>query len=92
MLANFVAFPTLIIIDKKSKVKSEDYYEKWELVTSHVCRRSFATNLFLGGFDNSTIMKATGHQSEVQFLKYIKSTQEEHLQKISEYWEKSKNI
>jgi integrase len=77
-------------INPDSNRKEFKIYPKYELVTSHICRRSFATNLFLGGFDNSTIMKATGHQSEVQFLKYIKSTQEEHLQKISEYWEKNK--
>ena len=77
-------------INKDTNRKEFKIYPKHELVTSHICRRSFATNLFLSGFDNSTIMKATGHQTEKQFLKYIKSTQEENLQKISEYWEKNK--
>lgn len=78
-------------INPSTSRKEFGIYPKHELVTSHICRRSFATNLFLGGFDNATIMKATGHQSEAQFLKYIKSTQEEHLQKISDYW-KNQNI
>ena len=73
-------------INKETKRKEFGIYPKHELVTSHICRRSFATNLFLGGFDNTTIMKATGHKSEAHFLKYIKTTQEEHLQKISDYW------
>lgn len=73
-------------INPETKRKEFGIYPKFELVTSHICRRSFATNLFLAKFDNATIMKATGHKSESQFLKYIKTTQEEHLQKISEYW------
>ncbi len=77
-------------IDKKSKVKAEDYYEKWELVTSHVCRRSFATNLFLAGIDVSIIRKATGHTTEKSFVNYIKASKDEHIQKISDYW-KTKN-
>lgn len=66
--------------------KTAGNYPKYELVTSHICRRSFATNLFLDGFDNVVIMKATGHKSEKQFLEYIKATDEEHLKKLSEYW------
>ncbi|HRZ32594.1 MAG TPA: tyrosine-type recombinase/integrase [Flavobacterium sp.] len=77
-------------INPETNRKEFKIYPKHELVTSHICRRSFATNLFLAGFDNSTIMKATGHQSEAQFLKYIKASQTEHLQKISAYWENNK--
>lgn len=73
-------------INSETNRKEFGIYPKFELVTSHICRRSFATNLFLAKFDNATIMKATGHKSESQFLKYIKTTQEEHLQKISDYW------
>lgn len=78
-------------INSDTNRKEFGIFPKHELVTSHICRRSFATNLFLGGFDNATIMKATGHKSETQFLKYIKSTQEEHLQKISDYWNEQTN-
>jgi integrase len=74
-------------IDKKSKRKKEDIYEKWELVTSHICRRSFATNLY-GKLDNLTIMAITGHQTETQFLKYIKITNTEKADKLKEYWNK----
>jgi integrase len=75
-------------IDTDSKRKKIGNYPKYELVSSHICRRSFATNLFLAGFDNHIIMKATGHKTETQFLKYIKATNDEHLKKISEYWNK----
>lgn len=73
-------------INEKSKVKTEDYYEKWELVSSHICRRSFATNLYLGGVDISVIRKATGHTTEKSFIKYVKASEDEHIKKISDYW------
>lgn len=75
-------------IDPESKRKKNGIYPKHELVTSHICRRSFATNLFLAGFENNIIMKATGHKTEKQFLKYLKTTEDEHIQKLSEYWDK----
>jgi integrase len=49
--------------------------EKCKLVSSHVCRRSFATN-FYGNkmFTTPQLMAITGHKSEAQFLNYIGRT------------------
>lgn len=47
-------------------------YKKWERVSSHTCRRSFATNMYLRGIDVFLIMKITGHKTEKQFYQYIK--------------------
>ncbi|MGU3377297.1 phage integrase SAM-like domain-containing protein [Chryseobacterium sp. M5A1_1a] len=49
--------------------------EKCYLVSSHVCRRSFATN-FYGNklFTTPQLMAITGHKSESQFLNYIGKT------------------
>ena len=74
-------------INKKTKRKEEGLYNKYELVTSHICRRSFATNLY-GKLDNLTIMGITGHQTETQFLKYIKITNTEKAEKLKDYWNK----
>lgn len=74
-------------INKETKRKEEGVFEKWELVTSHICRRSFATNLY-GKLDNLTIMGITGHQTETQFLKYIKITSTEKAEKLKDYWNK----
>ena len=46
-------------------------YKKWELVTTHAGRRSFATNSYLAGLPAISIMKLTSHKSEAVFLKYI---------------------
>ncbi|MHA3786854.1 phage integrase SAM-like domain-containing protein [Flavobacterium hauense] len=45
-------------------------YEKWELVTSHIGRRSFATN-FYGTVPTSYLKYVTGHSTETMFLNYI---------------------
>jgi integrase len=57
--------------------KETHYLEKWELVSTHTARRSFATNAFLGGVPTVNIMKCTGHKSETVFMKYIKITSEQ---------------
>lgn len=70
--------------------KERGYYEKYKLVSSHTCRRSFATNLY-GKIDDKTIMAITTHKSHSQFMSYIKTTQKEHVQKLAEYWKTRQN-
>ena len=66
----------------KGKVYNEDKKkneivetEKCNLVSSHVCRRSFATN-FYGNklFTTPQLMSITGHKTESMFLNYIGKT------------------
>jgi integrase len=66
-------------------------FPKFELVTSHTCRRTFATNLY-GKLDTLTIMKITGHSTERQFLNYIKITPREYAIKLKALWEKQKEL
>ena len=61
-------------------------YKKYELVTAHTGRRSFATNLYKQGFPALSIMRITGHKSEQSFLKYIKVTPREHAEKLKDFW------
>lgn len=68
--------------------KTSGKFPKYELVSTHICRRSFASNLY-GKIDTLTIMKITGHQTETQFLKYIKITPKEYAEKLKEHWKKS---
>ncbi|MCT4665664.1 MAG: tyrosine-type recombinase/integrase [Flavobacteriales bacterium] len=67
--------------------KKKGFYPKYELVTSHTCRRSFATNMYLMNFPTLSIMKITGHTTEKNFLKYIKVTPKEHAEKLMKHWE-----
>lgn len=61
-------------------------FPKHELITSHIGRRSFATNHY-GKLDTLTLMKITGHKTEKQFLDYIKITPKEYAVKLKAYWE-----
>jgi integrase len=72
---------------KKTKIHRKQFgkFPKHELVSSHICRRSFATNLY-GKIDTLTIMKITGHKTETQFLSYIKITPKEYAEKLKAYW------
>lgn len=72
----------------KGGVKRSQRFEKWELVSSHTARRSFATNLFLDGFPTLSIMQVTGHKTEKAFMKYIKVTPEQHAKLLHLHWEK----
>ncbi|GAB3897566.1 site-specific integrase [Spirosoma agri] len=51
--------------------------EKWELVSSHTARRSFATNAYLAKVPVIQIMQITGHRSEKMLLRYIKVSSEQ---------------
>ncbi len=71
----------------KSYRKRVNFYPKHKLVSSHTCRRSFATNLYLMNFPTLSIMKITGHTTERSFLKYIKVTPKEHAEKLLNHWQ-----
>ncbi|MDI6033120.1 phage integrase SAM-like domain-containing protein [Flavobacterium sp. LB2P84] len=75
--------------EDKTKVSRKVFgkYQKFELVTSHICRRSFATNLY-GKIDTLTIMKITGHKTEKQFLDYVKITSKEYAIRLKQLWAK----
>lgn len=77
--------PILNHLGKKVYRKQQGVFPKYELVTTHICRRSFASNLY-GKIDTLTIMKITGHQTEKQFLSYIKITPKHHAEKLSQWW------
>lgn len=53
--------------------------KKYELITTHTARRSFATNMYLSGdVPVHSIMKITGHRTERSFLTYIVLENREH--------------
>lgn len=60
-------------------------YPKHELVTSHICRRSFATNNY-GDMPTPLIMQVTGHSSEKSLLQYIGKSGLDYTQQIAEYF------
>ena len=62
-------------------------HPKWELVSSHICRRSFATN-FYGRIPTPVLMNVTAHGSERMFLSYIGKTTYDNAYQMIEYFSK----
>jgi integrase len=71
----------------KGGVKQTTVYKKWELLSTHAARRSFATNAYNAGVPSLTIMAITGHKTETSFLKYLKVTPKEHALKLRNFWQ-----
>lgn len=68
----------IIIITRKGGVIKEEIFPKFELITSHTARRSFASNAYKAGIPTKSIMQITGHKTEREFFKYIKLNSDEH--------------
>lgn len=52
---------------------------KYEMITSHTARRSFASNLLSRGIPKQYIMAVTGHSMEKSFNKYTQAVQKDML-------------
>lgn len=60
------------IVRKKGNSRITSVHKKYELISSHTCRRSFCTNMYLSGFPAEELMKISGHKSPTAFMRYIK--------------------
>ena len=69
----------------KGGLRVDKNHSKYELISVHTARRSFATNLFLAGVPTLTIMKITGHRTEKSFLRYIRISPEENARLLAEH-------
>lgn len=67
----------------------KEYFPKYELVSAHTARRSFATNMFESGAPALVIMQITGHKTEKAFLSYIKTDPETYARMLLTQWNKS---
>ena len=78
---------------KKSETKEESgiyrkeagTFKKWELVTSHIGRRSFATN-FYGKIPTTYLIYVTGHSTEQMFLTYIGKSNKDLAMELVNYF------
>ena len=58
------------VYNPKTKRKEVGIYPKYELITSHICRRSFATNYYKH-IPTPILMEITQHSKEETFYSYI---------------------
>ncbi|GAB5552911.1 MAG: hypothetical protein Sapg2KO_25020 [Saprospiraceae bacterium] len=67
---------------RKARIE-KSYVAKYEEVSSHICRRSFATNLYRMGYSLAQIMPMTGHATESQLRQYIGIDSEMNAEEIA---------
>ncbi len=65
--------------------KKTDTYKKYELVSSHIGRRSFATN-FYGKIPTTYLIYVTGHSTEAMFLTYIGKSNKDIAMELTNYF------
>ena len=82
---------TTIEINKKPKKvlkpTIKGVFQKWEVISSHVCRRSFASN-FYGRIPTPVLMNITAHGTERMFLIYIGKTSYDNAYQMLDYFSK----
>ncbi|MEN5133433.1 hypothetical protein [Elizabethkingia anophelis] len=64
--------------------------EKWQAITSHIGRRSFATN-FYGKIPTPLLIEVTGHSTEKMFLNYINPIDNERVIALSNHFDRIYN-
>lgn len=74
----------------KRQTRKLGTYPKHELISSHVCRRSFATNYY-AVLPTPLLMRITGHGSEKMLLKYIGKSSIDYIQQINDYYNLKEN-
>lgn len=91
-------------ISKKAEINRLDFGKKYdaetkryvygqyplcEIISSHVCRRSFATHNYIK-VPTPIIMAVTGHKTEKEFLNYIGKDFNDQSKEILNYWNQAK--
>ena len=67
-------------------IDGDKTYSKYELVTCHTARRSFATNGYLSDVPIRDLMRITGHKKETTFLNYVQVKRDVKLSRILEIY------
>ena len=71
--------------------KVTKHTQKYNLISTHTARRSFATNEFEAGTPTMIIMAITGHKTEAAFMKYIKTKPKGMAIIMKDRWDVKKN-
>lgn len=75
--------PTLLTRIRNGK-RIDQTFPKYELMTTHTARRSFATNAYKAKVPVKYIMTVTGHKTEREFYKYVRIRPDEHALLVSD--------
>ncbi len=85
-IASLAGINQPVILTKTIGGKRQDRtVEKWQAISSHTARRSFATNAYLAGLDLKKIAAFTGHKTLECLLTYIRCTATELAQQAASH-------
>jgi integrase len=70
----------------KGDKRPQGTYPKHELISSHVCRRTFATNYY-AVLPTPLLMRITGHSTEKMLLNYLGKSSIDYIQQIADYYQ-----
>ncbi|MDQ8015087.1 MAG: tyrosine-type recombinase/integrase [Flavobacterium nitrogenifigens] len=88
-VARLAGITSKIKVRKRRGFRSRtETIQKWEAVSSHIGRRSFASN-FYGKIPTPLLMEATGHSTEEMFKRYICNADSERALLLGSYFEKN---
>jgi integrase len=73
------------IKDKETNRNIKGIRPKHEYISTHIGRRSFASNHF-DKMPHQSIMKVTGHSKYSTFLKYVQKDSDDHLDTFNDYY------
>lgn len=71
---------------QKNRKKVTETKPKYQMISTHTARRSFATNRYEEGLNLITIMSITGHKTQTAFMRYIKTDAATHRKKLKEHF------
>lgn len=87
-VAKIAGIDHLILFNKRQGHRSVTHLvPKWEAISSHIGRRSFASN-FYGKIPTFLLMEATGHSTEEMFHRYVQSADSSRALELGKYFEK----
>ena len=78
------------LFNSKEKRNVTGMYAKHKLVSSHICRRSFCSNLY-GVIPNHVLQSICGWSTEGMMLNYMKKTKRESADVLKTYWKEKYN-
>jgi integrase len=74
------------IIRYKGATKQSTIYRKFEVISAHTGRKTFATLSLEKGIPAETVMKITGHADYKSFQRYVKVTEERKRNEMQKAW------
>jgi len=75
----------IVINVNRAGVMIEEVHPKYELITNHTARRSFATNAIRAGVPTHAVMMILGHSSEATTMRYIKQSAQENADDVASH-------